>query len=514
MRPSSSRSTLLSVVICASAAAVGATVVCVAYLVSSKSAAAKSPAPSATSAADVSRTNQQPDVDNTAVYPDEIKNELFSRVRSFFGEDEYNNLQKRFVIVVGLGGVGSHAANMLVRSGVSKLRLIDFDQVTLSSLNRHAVASMEDVGISKAESMRRKLLKVVPWCKIEAITEMFKKDAADELLAGEPDFVLDCIDDVGTKAELIAHCVKKNIKILTSMGAGGKADPTRLRISALSDCTHDPLASKIKWKLKKHGVLPEQVMSVFSVEQPMAELLPLDEEQKNSPQDFGVVDYLRLRVIPVLGTSPSIFGQAMASYVLCSMAGKMYEPESCERLSKTVKHKMRQVLESGEMRRYHVAREDIDLDDDDIEFVVQQIWRTRCAATGRKIGGHAPMVLTRWEVDQPPTPYNLVLITRTLAVKFEEEGKSCFSEEVVDTINQRLLWARRVCQGAWTPSRLDDAPSGTTPSRPTVQSVCVARWLSLSLTETHLLTLLATVSAAASCCCFAVGYRTGMRCTH
>lgn len=152
--------------------------------------------------------------------PSEIKNELFSRVRSFFGEEEYKNLQKRFVVVIGLGGVGSHAANMLVRSGVSRLRLVDFDQVTLSSLNRHAVASMDDVGISKAEAMRRKLLKIVPWCQIEAITEMFKKDTADALLSGDPDFVLDCIDDVSTKAELIAYCVKKDIKVLTSMGAG------------------------------------------------------------------------------------------------------------------------------------------------------------------------------------------------------------------------------------------------------------------------------------------------------
>ena len=171
--------------------------------------------------------------------PMEIKNELFSRVRSFFGEEEYKNLQKRFVVVIGLGGVGSHAANMLVRSGVSRLRLVDFDQVTLSSLNRHAVASMDDVGISKAEAMRRKLLKIVPWCQIEAITEMFKKDTADALLAGDPDFVLDCIDDVSTKAELIAYCVKKDIKVLTSMGAGNVTIPVSI-YSGLIPILHLP----------------------------------------------------------------------------------------------------------------------------------------------------------------------------------------------------------------------------------------------------------------------------------
>jgi tRNA threonylcarbamoyladenosine dehydratase len=224
------------------------------------------------------------EISNGLQYPSEIKDELFSRVRTFFGDKEYANLANSFVIVVGLGGVGSHAANMLVRSGVARIRLIDFDQVSLSSLNRHAVATMEDVGLSKAEVMRNKLLKVVPWCIIEAETEMFKKDSAARLLQGNPCIVLDCIDDVSTKAELIAHCMQNDIKVLTSMGAGGKADPTRLRISALADCINDPLASKIKWKLKKHDVDPEKVMSIFSVEKPMCDLLPLEEEQKNNPQ--------------------------------------------------------------------------------------------------------------------------------------------------------------------------------------------------------------------------------------
>lgn len=254
-------------------------------------------------------------------YPPEIKNELFSRVESFFGRDGLDRIKNSFVIVVGLGGVGSHCAHMLVRSGVSRLRLVDFDQVTLSSLNRNAVATMHDVGTSKASAMRQHLLNIVPWCHIEAYPEMFTMADADRLLGGQPNVVLDCIDDVNTKAELIAYCKHHNIPVFTSMGAGGKADPTRIRIAALSDCINDPLSQKIKWKLKKYNVAAEEVMTVFSVEKPVVDLLPLDEDQMNAPQEFGVVDYLRLRIMPVLGTSPSIFGQAMASYVLCQLAG-------------------------------------------------------------------------------------------------------------------------------------------------------------------------------------------------
>ena len=239
---------------------------------------------------------------------------------------------------------------MIARSGIGKIRLIDFDQVTLSSLNRHAVATMADVGISKADAMKNHLKEIVPWCEIESITEMFTMKEAERLLGGKPDLVIDCIDDVNTKGELISFCYHNKLPIITSMGAGGKSDPTRLRIAPITDCINDPLAQKIKWKLKKFQVPADEIMSVFSIEKPVCELLPLDEEQKNAPQDFGTVDYLRLRIIPVLGTSPSIFGQALASYVLCKIGGKLYEPESCERMSKNLKHKIRQVFRNNEVR--------------------------------------------------------------------------------------------------------------------------------------------------------------------
>ena len=226
---------------------------------------------------------------SSPAYDPKIKEELTTRVKSFFGQEKFDKLEEKFVIVVGLGGVGSHAANMLVRSGIRRIRLVDFDQVTLSSLNRHAVANLGDVGISKAESMRRHFHQIVPWCevmlteyillsiilsthsritvliilcnilcyvvlllfcfffprKVEAVTEMFRGDSAEQLLGGNPDYVLDCIDDVKTKAELLAFCSKKGLKVLTSMGAGGKSDPTRLRIGTLADCVKDPLASKV-----------------------------------------------------------------------------------------------------------------------------------------------------------------------------------------------------------------------------------------------------------------------------
>lgn len=389
-----------------------------------------------------------------SAYDSKIREELTSRVQSFFGSEKFNNLENSFVVVVGLGGVGSHCANMLVRSGVKRIRLVDFDQVTLSSLNRHAVANLADVGISKAEAMKRHFKNIVPWCHVEAITEMFRGDNAADLLDGDPDFVLDCIDDVKTKAELLAFCTKNKIKVLTSMGAGGKSDPTRIRIGTLADCVKDPLATKIRWSLKKQGVSADDVMTVYSVEKPVVDLLPLSEEQRDSPGEFGAVEHIRLRVLPVLGTSPAIFGQAMASYILTTLAGLPYYPETGDRLSKNVKHRVRQKLNTNEKRLYGSC--DLDLDDDDLEFIIQQVWGTRCAVSGKRMGGGALNLLVRWDPSLPATPYNMVFVQPAFAAAIEASptggrGVESFDEATKQRIEERLQWAKQICSAFWPP---------------------------------------------------------------
>lgn len=451
-----------------------------------------------------------------------IKQEMLSRVTSFFGEESAGRLNNAFVIVVGLGGVGSHVSNMLVRSGVQRIRLIDFDQVSLSSLNRHACATMDDVGRSKASVLKTCLHKVLPWSDIEAVSEMFHGADAERLLSGNPDYVIDCIDDINTKAELIAYCLKNNLKLLVSLGAGGKADPTRLRIAPLSDCINDPLASKIKWKLKKHSISPEDVMSVFSIEKPICNLLPLDEDQKANPQDFGVVDYIRLRVMPVLGTSPSIFGQAMASYVLCSLAGQQYAPEACERLSKNLKHKLREMLKRNEAQRCGSIQNpetiaDFNIDEDDIEFIVQQVWQGRCCVTAKRFGGHAPLVLTRWNAMLPVSPHNMVLMIQTsadLLLKAANVGPDglpiCFPADVTQKISARLTWAKALCSDELIYStcglhNASLAPSAMDPSRYEVFGDPVEAFLDKRVRDSFAETVVALTAI------FLIGYFVGRR---
>ncbi|CAN0305397.1 unnamed protein product [Ectocarpus sp. 4 AP-2014] len=161
---------------------------------------------------------------------------------------------------------------------------------------------------------------------------MFRKEDADSLLdisdAGvlpEACFVLDCIDDLATKAELIAQCSKKGLRVLSSMGAGLKSDPTRLHIAKLTDCCKDRLAMRVSWGTRErardgaiagrvsgaaHSVDPETVECVYSSEEQVTEMLPLSKEQEKNPEDFGVVDNFRCDTYSLLVVAHKIFGMA------------------------------------------------------------------------------------------------------------------------------------------------------------------------------------------------------------
>jgi tRNA threonylcarbamoyladenosine dehydratase len=255
-----------------------------------------------------------------------IIQEQLSRNVAFLGHEGVQKVRKSFVIVVGLGGVGSHAAHMLARAGVEQIRFIDFDQVTLSSLNRHAVATRSDVGVPKVIAMKNHLLKTVPHCHIDARVQMFKLENAEELLGGNPDFVLDCIDHLKTKAELINYCVSNSIRIISSMGAGAKADPSRIQIADISETFEDPLARSTRQELKRNGCTGP-VPVVFSTEKPSSiKLLPLEESKVEEADQYSSLPTFRSRILPVLGTIPALFGNAMASYVLTELAEFPTEP--------------------------------------------------------------------------------------------------------------------------------------------------------------------------------------------
>ena len=267
-------------------------------------------------------------------FDDELILEQLTRNRSFLGPDGLDRLRKAFVIVVGCGGVGSHAAAGLARSGVSKLRLIDFDQVSLSSLNRHSVATLADVGIPKVLCLQRRLMAVTPWVRFDLRLQKFEGKAAPELLApwegGEasgqkPDFVVDAIDNIDSKVELLKYCYDNNIPVISSMGAGTKGDPTKVLVGDIGESTDDGLSRATRRRLKLLGIT-SGIPVVYSTEKAgegKATLLPISEEefQKGSVGDLGPLPDFRVRILPVLGTLPAYFGMTVANHVILKIAG-------------------------------------------------------------------------------------------------------------------------------------------------------------------------------------------------
>lgn len=347
--------------------------------------------------------------------------EQLARNRAFLGEEGLGKVRGAFVVVVGCGGVGSHAATALARSGVGQIRLVDFDRVSLSSLNRHAVATLADVGTSKVDCLRRRLEQVAPWVRFECRDELFVKEEAGRLLEGRPDFVLDCIDNIDSKVGLLEFCAKQGLGVVSSMGAGCKSDPTRLALGDISVSIEDPLSRSTRRRLKMAGV-STGVPAVFSTEKPgpgKAALLPLAEEEfeRGEVGELSVLPDFRVRILPVLGTMPAAFGYAMANFALCRLsdyptevhaAGKFREKLYDgilgqlqgveERLARRAMGEQRQARgESGGGGADDAAiGMRIPVSKEDVGYVVEEVWRGRSVVSGLT----TRLALIRWE--RPP----------------------------------------------------------------------------------------------------------------
>lgn len=317
--------------------------------------------------------------------------------------------------------MGSHAAHMLARSGVQKLRVVDFDQVTLSSLNRHAVATREDVGLPKSIVLAKHIKTFAPWCQVDARVSMFEGSAAEDLLEGNPDYVLDCIDDIQTKIELLKYCCNKSIRVLSSMGAGAKADPTRIQIVQVEDIVEDPLASRIRWDLTKDEGEQKikKVEAIFSSEKPHMKLLDLElDNDTDKPTDFGTVPNFRVRVIPVLGTMPAMFGMSMASRVLCNLAGKPFEPAGFPSMTEKTCHRLHQRFRTRTRKTLGEQYEVDSLHAEDIDFLIIQFKR-RCCITHTKWNRSSGFELAQWRSDEPIIVGNVVLVKKAYAEMFD-----------------------------------------------------------------------------------------------
>ncbi len=434
------------------------------------------------------------------IMPDEIRSEMLSRNSLYFeSSNGMPDITNSCVLVVGLGGVGSHTAHMLARSGVKYLRLVDFDQVTLSSLNRHAVATLKDVGLPKVTVLCNHLRQICPDERrlvLDPVVKMYTGDRERDGTMMDPpegvkqwDMVIDAIDDVPTKANLISYCAKRDIRVISCMGAGGKADPTRVHISDLRSASRDPLATSVRQKLrllaKKEAKLSGEKITngsgvsnggwlscvdddsklavVFSSEKVVAKLAAITDEQKEEGMhNFGAVDNMRVRVLPVVGTMPAIMGQTLAAMALCELGGKPFSPVGAERVGRNIRHKLYQHLRSREKKledklaptlkegsenytttgTYIGA---IQIDPDDVEYLMAELWKNKCAISGSRLG--TVLELYRWDMTKPATPNNLVLMSVKSAQKFEKDFEELGDgrKGVDDIISARIEKRLKMC---------------------------------------------------------------------
>ncbi|KAJ3979853.1 ubiquitin-protein ligase molybdopterin-converting factor [Lentinula detonsa] len=350
------------------------------------------------------------------IYDEELIREQLARNYAFFGEEGMKKIRSGTVVVIGCGGVGSWAAVMLARSGVSKIRLVDFDYVTLSSLNRHATALLEDVGTPKVKCVERTLKSVAKWVEVDVRVDVWRKEKGGDLLEGV-DWVIDAIDNIQTKVDLLKYCSDNSIKVFASMGAGAKCDPTRVQISDISYTIYDPLARSVRRRLRLLGV-SSGIPVVYSTEVPGdVKLLPLDEEEfkKGPVKELGVFDDFRVRILPVLGPLPSIFGLHIATYILCELAGKpIMNPLPIKGRRKLYERLWKDLLHREEKLSGHTLNR-IPLDEDDIALIFEDIHRGRSVLPPHEVP--IKPVLVRWDLSRPLTLDNCVVMEEKDMVK-------------------------------------------------------------------------------------------------
>ncbi|KAI8063532.1 hypothetical protein BC940DRAFT_341541 [Gongronella butleri] len=329
------------------------------------------------------------------------------RPRVLFGDHGIEHLKNSFVIIVGVGGVGSWTALMLLRAGVKRLRLIDFDQVTLSSLNRHAVATLDDVGTPKVAAMRKHFTQIVPGCEIDARIELFTADTAESLLGGNPDYIVDAIDNIQTKVDLIRYCHDNKLRVISSMGAGAKADPSRIQVADIGDTFEDPLARTVRRHLRKEYNIERGIPVVYSTEKPHhVKLLPLEESRVDEADDYAALPDFRSRILPVLGTLPSLFGQAIAAHVLLDLTQyPQYQPLPIK-LRDGLYTRVHRDLITRELKVF--KQKFCVLDVRDVAYIFEEVWRGESVISGQQ----KQVTVVRWDPSKPLSLMNVVVVSK------------------------------------------------------------------------------------------------------
>jgi tRNA A37 threonylcarbamoyladenosine dehydratase len=249
----------------------------------------------------------------------------FGGTRRLYGDCALERFREAHVCVIGIGGVGSWAAEALARSAVGRLTLIDLDHVAESNINRQLHALTGTLGMAKVQVMAARIGQINPDCRVTVIEDFITLENLADLLHSDYDHVIDCIDGFRIKAALIAHCRRRRIRLVTVGGAGGQTDPTRVRVADLSRTEHDALFSKTRKLLRQDYGFPKNlkrrfdIPCVYSDEQP---LFPTGDGNAGHDKPHGA-GIGRLNCAGGLGSSMAVtatFGLVAAAHALKKLA--------------------------------------------------------------------------------------------------------------------------------------------------------------------------------------------------
>lgn len=190
----------------------------------------------------------------------------FGGIARLYGNDALQRFQQAHLCVVGIGGVGSWAAEALARSGIGRITLIDLDNVAESNVNRQIHALGDEFGKAKVAAMAERIHAINPQCQVTQIEDFVTLDNLDATLGGGYDFVIDAIDSAKTKAAMIAWCKRHQVKLIVSGGAGGRVDPTRIQLADLAKTTQDPLLARVRTLLRREYGFPKDPKKKFGVD--------------------------------------------------------------------------------------------------------------------------------------------------------------------------------------------------------------------------------------------------------
>lgn len=227
------------------------------------------------------------------------------RTELLLGEDQTSRIRRAHVLVVGLGGVGAYAAEMLCRAGVGKMTIVDADTVQPSNINRQLPALHSTVGQLKSEILAQRFRDINPRLKLTVHSVYLKDENIPELLdSADFDFIVDAIDTISPKCYLIYHALRKGLRIISSMGAGAKKDITQVRFAELRETYHCGLSKAVRKRMQKMG-MNRKLPVVFSTEQADPQAVILTDNELNKKSTAGTVSYM-----------PAVFGCYLAEYVI------------------------------------------------------------------------------------------------------------------------------------------------------------------------------------------------------